>query len=549
MAITITPTGKTGMNVGLSDIASILSEQNQVLAQTAIAQQKLTSSFTSYLKMLKGDKMDDLQDERRSKQDAKAPVASGSSSMRNMIPTKAGIFDYLKTFLKRLVPIALGIVFGDDLLEAIKPKIEGLIGTDISNEVMSVITGAAGGSLLGFLFGGVKGGLYGLAFGALTSKGARQKIADGLSAIFNKEIKADDWEAWAGSAGGLAALYFTPSLLSGGMAYALSGKVEKSSGGRYRDKKTGRFLKPSLAQKFRAGFGGNAAMAAGVFAVGSAMSGIIGGQLGEEAGGLAQDVTNAAAFGAMFGPKGMLIATIGMLAVKGGSAILEHLRGINDKLKNKSFEEADALYEEYQKTGDKSILAAGMEKLGRAQKEAELAVLRGETEHQADYEKYTRIMAEAGMDGEKQKVQATKDAAGGTLAFALDRAYEMAMKNAGGDANAAQFEQSLLNIGMEAGYAGNEAVRAGIIDDLPGMTQRLVDRKKSSMSQVSPSSEAVASMSKYGSRSSGNTIAPVDASTVNQVTNNSSSPMVLPSGGSQDTSDSKRAMLLTTTGL
>lgn len=545
MAITITPTGKTGMDVGLSDIASILSEQNQVLAQTAIAQQKLTSSFTSYLKMLKGDKMDDLQDERRSNQEAKAPV--GSSSMRNMIPTKAGIFDYLKSFLKRLVPIALGIVFGDDLLDAIKPRIEGLIGTDISDEVMSVITGAAGGSLLGFLFGGVKGGLYGLAIGALTSKGARQKIADGLSAIFNREIKADDWEAWAGSAGGLAALYFTPSLLSGGMAYALSGKVEKTSGGRYRDKKTGRFLKPSLAQKFRAGFGGNAAMAAGVFAVGSAMSGIIGGQLGAEAGGLAQDVTNAAAFGAMFGPKGMLIATIGMLAVKGGSAILEHLRGINDKLKNKSFEEADALYEEYQKTGDKSILAAGMEKLGRAQKEAELAVLRGETEHQADYEKYTRIMGEAGRTGQKQEDLAKSDAASGTLAVALDRAYQMAMEKKSGDAKAIDFQESLLGIATASGVS--EEVRAGIVDDLPGVTQRLVDRKNSSMSQVSPSSEAVASMSKYGARSSGNTIAPVDASSTNVVTNNSSSPMVLPSGGSQDTSDSKRAMLLTTTGL
>lgn len=540
MAITITPTGKTGMNVGLSDIASILSEQNQVLAQTAIAQQKLTSSFTSYLKMLKGDKMDDLQDERRSKQDAKAPVASGSSSMRNMIPTKAGIFDYLKTFLKRLVPIALGIVFGDDLLDAIKPRIEELVGTDISNEVMSVITGAAGGSLLGFLFGGVKGGLYGLAIGALTSKGARQKIADGLSEIFNKEINADDWEAWAGSAGGLAALYFTPSLLSGAMAFALSGKVEKTSSGRYRDKKTGRFLKPSLAQKFKAGFGGNAAMAAGVFAVGSAMSGIIGDQLGADAGGLAQDVTNAAAFGAMFGPKGMLIATIGMLAVKGGSAILQHLRGINDKLKNKSFEEADALYEEYQKTGDKSILEAGMEKLGRAQREAELAVQRGELEHQADYERYTRMMGEGGRDGQAQKDLAKADAARGTLASALDTAYQMAMEKTGGKANELDFQQSLLDIASAPGVS--EEVRAGIVDDLPGVAQTLVDRK--SIVRATMSSEGVNLMSKYGSRSTGNTIAPVDASTANIVTNNSSSPMVLPSGGSQDYTDNKSKMFI-----
>jgi hypothetical protein len=547
MAITITPTGKTGMDVGLSDIASILSEQNQVLAQTADAQQKLTSSFTSYLKMLKGDKMDELQDERRSNQAAKAPVASGSSSMRNMIPTKAGIFDYLKTFLKRLVPIALGIVFGDDLLDAIKPKIEALIGTDITDEVMSVITGAAGGSLLGFLFGGVKGGLYGLAIGALTSKGARQKIADGLSAIFNKEINADDWEAWAGSAGGLAALYFTPSLLSGAMAFALSGKVEKTSGGRYRDKKTGRFLKPSLAQKFKAGFGGNAAMAAGVFAVGSAMSGIIGDQLGADAGGLAQDVTNAAAFGAMFGPKGMLIATIGMLAVKGGSAILQHLRGINDKLKNKSFEEADALYAEYEKTGDKSILEAGMEKLGRAQREAQLAVQRGELEHQADYERYTKMMGEGGKTGQAQTELAKAEAARGTLANALDRAYQMAMEKTGGNAKAADFEDSLINIASAPGVT--EEVRAGIVDDLPGVAQRLVDRKSSSMSQVQPAPEAIATMNKYGARSTGNTIAPVDASTANIVTNNSSAPMVLPSGGSQDISDSKRAMLLTTTGL
>lgn len=53
-------------------------------------------------------------------------------------------------------------------------------------------------------------------------------------------------------------------------------------------------------------------------------------------------------------------------------------------------------------------------------------------------------------------------------------------------------------------------------------------------------------MEKYGSRSTGNTIAPVDMSQSTQVTNNSSSPMVLPSGGSQDYDQFTRRQMLPT---
>ena len=77
MAITITPTGRTGMNVGLSDIASILSEQNQVLAQTAVSQEKLTSAFKDYLTMLAGNQMDDLQDERRAESESRSGSGRG----------------------------------------------------------------------------------------------------------------------------------------------------------------------------------------------------------------------------------------------------------------------------------------------------------------------------------------------------------------------------------------------------------------------------------------------------------------------------------------
>lgn len=53
-------------------------------------------------------------------------------------------------------------------------------------------------------------------------------------------------------------------------------------------------------------------------------------------------------------------------------------------------------------------------------------------------------------------------------------------------------------------------------------------------------------MEKYGSRSTGNTIAPVDMSQSTQVTNNSSSPMVLPLGGSQDYDQFTRRQMLPT---
>lgn len=55
-------------------------------------------------------------------------------------------------------------------------------------------------------------------------------------------------------------------------------------------------------------------------------------------------------------------------------------------------------------------------------------------------------------------------------------------------------------------------------------------------------------MEKYGRRSTGNVIAPIDNSQMNQVTNNSSSPIVLPSGGATDYDDSimRRTRMLPT---
>lgn len=552
MAIQITPT-RTGADVGLREIAVILSEQNQVLAQTAESQVKLQQSFEGYLKLLAGDRLDALQKERRSEAESRRvgqsqttssaeSVKGGGFELGNVLPWATGI---LGGMLKRGIPALLGVLLADEVGDLIT----SLTGSEILG---SVAEWSTMGGAFGFLFGGVRGGILGAVLGAAFSTGTREKIAGYLSDAFNKEIGANDWETWATSAGGIAALYFGPSLLRGAMHYALSGNVTKDTKGNYRDKKTGRFLKPSLAQKFRAGFGGNVLLAAGVLAVGSAIAGAIGDEMGAEAGGLAQNVVNAAAFGSMFGPQGAFIAAVGMLAVEGGAAIIDYFRNKNKEMYNKAIAEAEPALKAYEDTGDTTAITQNREKVGaalvEARRMAEIGMGSGVDDAQKQLERTERALAaeaaSRGVTTQTQGEYAVKDAIAGGKKGILDYAYFTALEKSGGNPTPADFQSALTELMtpmMSSSFTNTEL--RNYTTDMKARIADLQARHSQNMMPGAPPSTSANKISSLQGQGAGTAV--VQDNSTNVSTNNtSSSPIVLPQGGTMDRQDRRLDMML-----
>lgn len=506
MAITITPTGRTGMDVGLSDIAVILSEQNQVLAQTAVDQRKLTNAFDRYLKVLEGQDFDDLQDERRDKEKADSKGVGKGFSMEGIMgkmPTAGGIMDYLKTFGKRLIPVALGLLFGDDLINAVTNQIEKMLGVEITDSVRSSIMAITGGTLLGFLFGGIKGGLLGLVLTAFTSDAARQKIADTLNEAFGTELESTDWQAWGLSIAGAFGVLYGPKLLMGAIKRFLISSAGKEAG-----EEVGKQLFKNVLKNPR---------------VLSAMT---------------------------FGLKGLVVAGIGYLALQGGKALIDYFRGKNKEFFDDAIAKSDPAIDEYKRTGDVEVLKAAEESIGRTQTEAQrmMEIGRGSgsyDEASAQYEKTTEALGIArGEVGRRQEKVATMQGVRGTVGEAINKAYDLAVAKYGEDVTADNFRTALQDMMLQASVDAGKAtgkekerlntIRDAIRDNLDEMVDYQVQRRKESMSRPAMSREGIELMNRYGSRSTGNVIAPVDNSQMNQVTNNNSSPMVLPNGGATD---------------
>ena len=499
MAITITPT-RTGMDVGLADIAVILSEQNQVLAETAIAQQKLTDSFSSYLKILKGDQMDELQDERR----AKTESNSGGMSMAGlagMKPSFTGIMDYLKTFAKRLIPVALGILFGDDLIEGIKTQIEKMTGEEISDNIVNSIMTITGGTLLGFLFGGFKGGFLGLILTAFTSEFARQKIADTFNNILGTDIENSDWQAWTTGIVGTLGVLWGPTLI--GAAFK-------------------RYFASSAGEKTKRDFGRK----------------------------LVGDIfKNQKFLGALrFGLQGLLIGAIGYLAIQGGQALIDYFRDKNKQMFRDAINESEPYLEEYKRTGDVAVLQKGMDAIGKTQTEARRMMEIGQASGAYDeaalqYEKTSLALGAArGEDGQIQREVKEAQALRGGLQSALNYAMKRAMEIGKGNPNQGDFLQAALELGSSKGIGqGSDEVQsafkgAGIYETIDTLMQR---------SQMGVSQQAREAMNKYGARSTNAAPVVMDNSLTDASTNiSNSSPMVLPNGGAGDFSDNKSKMFI-----
>jgi len=198
MAIRIEPS-RTGANVELKDIATILSEQNQVLAITAESQEKLSKSFASFIQMLEKQDTDEKRDEAQAEARQRNQPSKASGYVQGMKEKMTGITGGVEGLVAGIVPFALGLLrrflpalltvgLADQIAEGLKSK----IGPELANVVEYALTGAG----IGFLLGGAKGGIYGAILMALFSDASREFVVGMVNNIFKSDFSATGPESF-----------------------------------------------------------------------------------------------------------------------------------------------------------------------------------------------------------------------------------------------------------------------------------------------------------------------------------------------------------------
>ena len=190
--ITITPT------TTLTDIAIILSEQNQVLGMQAQSTDKLQKSFSSYLQVLKAKELSERDEGETDSSSTKSNDRPTSAAPRGGLLSGIGdmfsgmasfnplafLRSVVGAFFSKGIILALGLMLADE----VKDAITNITGSDFLGGVAEWTT--IGGAI-GLMFG-KRFGLYGAIFGAMFSDQVREKIADALSALTLKEIEGTD---------------------------------------------------------------------------------------------------------------------------------------------------------------------------------------------------------------------------------------------------------------------------------------------------------------------------------------------------------------------
>ena len=213
----------------LADINQTLLEQTTAFTEEQMQTQNRLDKLNKSINKMLGFRLDDLEGDIEDKSSNKpvknAGVAakstsggSGASGLFNMpslaglgamlggIPGAALVGSLLRFLPLKLILFTVGQVLADDIGKAVK----NMTGSELLG---SIAEGSAIGGAAGFLFGGVKGGIIGMIIGAVFSVGVREKIAETLSDMLDKEIKATDPETFV-AAGALAgAALLLPKLI------------------------------------------------------------------------------------------------------------------------------------------------------------------------------------------------------------------------------------------------------------------------------------------------------------------------------------------------
>ena len=215
MAIRIEPS-RTGATVELKDIASILSEQNQVLAVTAESQEKLSKSFASFIQMLEKQDADEKRDEAQAEARQRNQPSKASGYVQGMKEKMTGITGGVEGLVAGIVPFALGLLkrflpalLTVGLADQIAKGLEDRIGPELANVVEYALTGAG----IGFLLGGAKGGIYGAILMALFSDASREFVVGMVNNIFKTDFAATGPESFAVVGGAALAAKFMIGLL------------------------------------------------------------------------------------------------------------------------------------------------------------------------------------------------------------------------------------------------------------------------------------------------------------------------------------------------
>ena len=198
----------------LADINQTLTVQNALQLETRNRVSELGGSFNKFFKMITDASGDDLEKQAEEQRQA-AQVKD--QTQRTEVKSSGGFFDFdvgnllpfasglMGALLKRGLPAALGVILADE----VGKFIGDLTGSKLFANVAE--WGTIGGAA-GFLLGGPMGGLMGAAIGAIFSDASRTKIAEILSSIFDKEIKATDTETLVAAGIGSAMVLLIPTI-------------------------------------------------------------------------------------------------------------------------------------------------------------------------------------------------------------------------------------------------------------------------------------------------------------------------------------------------
>ena len=304
------------------------------------------------------------------------------ASVRTIIPTLvgtvvgglfgAGALAALGTGIGTIVKKGLifGAVYG--IMETFGEKIITSLFTKINEEgdfkidplviqglAEKTKNGVIDGLALGLIFG--KKGFFAGFVGSVILGGLKSAFPKITEANWKENAKVLGFEIPISKelfvqAGATIAAFFGPGLILGALGSAFGGGqalaypgAKVTRGKTTPGSNSGSFKKLSKTNsaKFRLGFSRGGVLASVVlFAAGEALSSYVENEFGSTAGDVTSWVTQGAALGAMFGPKGALVGALAGLAIGGGSALFKWLRKKDDEIRNEAFKEADEIIDD-----------------------------------------------------------------------------------------------------------------------------------------------------------------------------------------------------------
>lgn len=373
----------------LSDVVVELKAQNESLTSVRELLMSEKKARQIALRQSESDRKQALEDKRESRaREAATPpttfkggVISGLKDVTGF--GSGGIFETLRGFLGPLTAGVFGGLFGASAIKGLIPKIGKMVGrglifgpaillletfgeeiitgllTEIGNigpEALklsdpakqaiasSIVEALNTGLLLGIFFGkkGFKAGIIGsfIKQGIQYLTGLDESFWEGSFNFAGMETGFTK-DTMLGAAS-LMAAFFGPSLLTGALTQAFTGKAYP--GAKVGRNAKGQFTKlsPANAATFRNSFAARLGMAGILLTVGSMMGDYIGQEFGEEAGNVAEWGTYGASAGfLMGGPMGALVGGLVGLAAAGMFALGDYLKDKNDKIVKRAEEELD----------------------------------------------------------------------------------------------------------------------------------------------------------------------------------------------------------------